>query len=275
MKIKKILKFKTKFKILFFNKKTTYPKIYKKKNKIFYFLINYQIFNFFFFLLKKNICNNKYIFNLKETYYYNLNAPSQSKFVFNKYNFFFNINIFNYIYLYNSFFKSYLFNFFFFFNKKKFQPFYLLFNFSKNKFFINLLDINKKIFFFVSSGFFIKFFEKKKSFKKNKLVKILMIKFLRKILILLQIKNMIFLIKNNPVNFLELINNLNQPIVHNFLNPFSGHVFKDSFTNNLKFSFNFFIFFKNQPYTFLKKKKNGRVKRKILRKIIIENKLVD
>lgn len=165
--------------------------------------------------------------------------------------------------------------FFLFFNKKNYKPFYILFNFSQNKFFINLLDTNKKAFFFVSSGFFIKFFEKKKSFKKNKLVKLLMIKFLRKILILIKLKNLIFFIRNNPINFLELLNTLNQPIVHNFINPINGSLIKDSSTNDLKFSFNFLIFLKNQPYTFLKKRKKGRVKRKILRKIILENNLVD
>jgi hypothetical protein len=122
----------------------------------------------------------------------------------------------------------------------------------------------------------IKFYEKKKSLKKTKTIKFLLIKFLRKILIILKITNLIFKIKKKPIYFLELLNLLNQPISHKFINPCDTK-FIDETTKIKKnlFRFIFFIFSKNTSFSKLKLKKKGRIKRKILRKIILTNKLID
>lgn len=263
-------------KYYFYKKKKKYPKlIYKKKNFVFNSLINYQIYNMSFLKPLNIYFQNKYLSHLKDLYNYNFffyyNLDNLNKNTTQISNFY----IFNYIYIYNFFFKNFMSSFSFYFKAKIYKPYYLIFNFYKDKFLINLLTNNKNLFFFVSPGFFIKFFEKKKSFKKNKLVKFLMIKFLKKILIILNLKYLIFFIKQNPINLLELLNTLYQPIAHSFFNPLKNVFIEDNVSYGLKSRFLFFIFMKNESYSKLKKRKPGRVKRKILRKIILTNKLID
>jgi hypothetical protein len=68
-------------------------------------------------------------------------------------------------------------------------------------------------------------------------------------------------------------------IPHKFLNPCENK-FIDETTETTKskkdlFRFIFFVFSKTTSYSKLKIKKKGRIKRKILRKIILTNKLID
>jgi hypothetical protein len=152
---------------------------------------------------------------------------------------------------------------------------YLIFSFRKNRLFINLLNFYKKNFLFLSSGLFIKFFEKKKSFKKNKIIKILLAKYLRKIFILAKVNNLIFLVKSIPVYFLEIINFLNQPIIHKFINPYTDKVVEETSDKTFSLRIMHIIFLKNKSFAINKIRKKGRIKRKIIRKVILENKLID
>jgi hypothetical protein len=138
---------------------------------------------------------------------------------------------------------------------------------------MNIFKIN---FLGLSTGLFIKFYEKKKSLKKTKTIKFLLIRFLRKILLISKINNLIFKIKKKPIYFLELLNLLNQRIIHKFLNPCENKFIDETVKPKINpFRFIFFIFLKNISYSKLKLKKKGRIKRKILRKIILNNKLID
>jgi hypothetical protein len=128
---------------------------------------------------------------------------------------------------------------------------------------------------FLSPGLFIKFFEKKKSFKKNKIIKILLAKYLRKIFILTKVNNLTFWIKGIPVYLLEIINFLNQPIVHKFINPYTNKIVEETTLKTFSLRIINIVLFKNKSFCINKTKKKGRVKRKIIRKIILENKLID
>ena len=63
--------------------------------------------------------------------------------------------------------------------------YFLTFAFRKNRFFISLTNYKRVLHLFLSPGLFLKISGKGKSFKKNKLIKLLMVKCLRKILILI------------------------------------------------------------------------------------------
>lgn len=186
---------------------------------------------------------------------------------------------FDYTYFYHVLFQkiSYdAFNFVKKLKKKKTRNTYnLILTFRKNKFFINLNDEIKQNYFFLSTGFFIKFFDKKKIYKKSKIIRTLMAKYLRKIYLLLNFPRTIVLVKKNPIFFLEFLNLFNQQIPHKFNEPLTNKEIKDENPNKLVTKFLYFIFISSQSYVNNKTKKQGRVKRKISRKIVIRNSLID
>jgi hypothetical protein len=159
--------------------------------------------------------------------------------------------------------------------KKQRSCHYIIFSFIQNRLFINLQNINKKNYLFMSTGLFIKFFERRKSFKKNKLIKLLMAKFLRKLIILSRITNVILFIKNNPVFLLEIINFLNTPIAYKFVDPHEPRTIEETEKSPYLVKILYFIFLNNRDFSKNKKRKQGRVKRKILRKLVFQNRVID
>jgi diacylglycerol kinase len=153
--------------------------------------------------------------------------------------------------------------------------YYLVLTFNKDRLFVNLLNRRKKNFLFVSNGFFIKFFEKRKAFKKGKAVKLLVAKYLRKFFLISKIKNLMLIVNNNPVFLLEMLNTINVPIVHKFYDPFSQTAIEEKKPDISMIKFLYFIFLENINFSNNKVRKKGRIKRKILRKLVLKDKLVD
>jgi hypothetical protein len=152
----------------------------------------------------------------------------------------------------------------------------LILTFINQKLFLNLQNnSNKKNYLHLSPGLFIKYFDKKKSVKKTKNIKLLMAKYLRKIYIILKIKYQMILIKKTPVHILEFLSFFNSPIIHKFNNPLNDKVIEDKKRINPLTRTLYFIFLKSHDFSFTKKKKKGRIKRKIMRKLIIKNKITD
>jgi hypothetical protein len=160
--------------------------------------------------------------------------------------------------------------------KKKNRLIYsLILSFKKNKLYVNLQNLNKKNYLSLSAGLFIKFFEKKKSLKKNKTIKLLMAKYVRKLFLVSKIKNVILMIRRIPVFINEIINFFNMPIAHKFLNPIDGKNIEENENNFTQIKFLYFLFLENKNFSKNKIAQKGRIKRKILRKVVFENKLVD
>ena len=155
------------------------------------------------------------------------------------------------------------------------SPFIVVLSFKKSRLFITLKNFFKKNITSLSSGLFIKFFEKKKSFKKNKTIKLLMIKYLRKLLIISKITTLALLVKKTPIFLTELLNLMNTPISHKFLNPIDGKLTEEDLKSFTSFKFLYFIFLQNKSFCKNKLRLKGRIKRKILRKITLENRLAD
>lgn len=159
--------------------------------------------------------------------------------------------------------------------KKNKLFFYLIFSFNNGRLFVNIQNHKKRNFFFLSQGFFIKFFEKKKSLKKTKTFKMLTAKYLRKLYLLNRIKYNIFIIKKNPVFFLEILNFLHSPIIHKFNAPYIDGLVEEKKSNNTLIKVLYFVFIKNKDFSKNKYKKKGRIKRKITRKLVLENSVTD
>lgn len=141
--------------------------------------------------------------------------------------------------------------------------------------YINLQNFKRRNFFFLSVGFFLKYFEKRKALKKNKSLKILLARYVRKLYLLVKFKYTLFFIRSIPTYLAELVNTLNTPIIHKFLTPFNDKLFEDSSLNQNIFNINYFIFLKNIDFSNNKIRKKGRIKRKITRKIFMENSIID
>jgi hypothetical protein len=122
---------------------------------------------------------------------------------------------------------------------------------------------------------FIKFFEKRKSAKKNKNIKLLMAKFLRKLIYIVKIKYLFFFVRNNPLHLTDFLFFLNTPIIHKYVNPENGQIIEEKNVNSSLFKITNFIFFKNIDFTKNKIRKKGRIKRKITRKVVLTNNLTD
>ena len=259
----------------FFKNKIQYHPIFLKKKYEFSFSITYQIYQYNLNFLKKKFNNLKYAKLL------DLIKSKRIKSFFKNSNFLSNLNInsiLNFIFIYKFFFYSIYIDIFFFIKfikSKKRLIYFLILSFKKKKLYINFKNINKKNYLSLSTGLFIKFFEKRKSIKKNKAIKLLMAKYLRKLFIISKIKNIILIIKKTPIFISEIVNFFNLPIAHKFLNPIEQKIIEELPNDSLNIKFLYFIFSENKNFSKNKLAQKGRIKRKILRKVTFENKIVD
>jgi hypothetical protein len=271
-KLKKNLKTKLNLKNSYF-----YDYNFIKNNYESYKLNLYSTYQNNFKYFKKNFNNKKYLkllFLIKTNKLKTLNTAHKHITLNSlKSNF-----ILNFILLYNFFLNAIYLDIFYFskFLKTKNRIiFFLILSFKKKKLYINLQNLKKKTYLSISTGLFIKFFEKRKSIKKNKAIKLLMAKYLRKLFIISKITNLIMMIKKTPLFINELVNFLNLPIAHKFLNPIDQKTIDESFNKKLTIKFLYFIFTENKNFSKNKLPQKGRIKRKILRKVTFENKIVD
>ena len=102
-----------------------------------------------------------------------------------------------------------------------------------------------------------------------------MAKYVRKLFLVSKIKNVILMIRRIPVFINEIINFFNMPIAHKFLNPIDGKNIEENENNFTQIKFLYFLFLENKNFSKNKIAQKGRIKRKILRKVVFENKLVD
>lgn len=275
-KSKKNLNTKLNYKDNFFlKKKHFFFKLNPKKNFQLIQTNYYNIYKNNTFFSKKNFNNIKYdkLLNLIKS---KKIKPSNALNNFlNKINY---NAINNFVLIYNFFLNSIYIDVFYltkFLKDKTRSLFFLILSFKKKKLYINLQNTKKKNYLSISAGLFIKFFEKRKSIKKNKNIKLLMAKYLRKLFIISKISNLILIIKKTPLFVNELINFLNTPIAHKFVNPIDNKIIDESLNRKLSIRFLYFIFMENKNFSKNKISAKGRIKRKILRKITFENKIID
>jgi hypothetical protein len=155
----------------------------------------------------------------------------------------------------------------------------LYLTFTANRLFINMVSKGglRHNYFSLSVGLFLKFLNGKKSFKKGKLIKLLLMKYVRKLLIVSEIRDLVVFTKRTPVFFTELCNSLISPIIRPFMNPFTNFMYDDTKLNSSKPKLRIKQIFFYQPKSFgsMKGPRKGRLKRKIMRRIIRTNRVCD
>lgn len=176
----------------------------------------------------------------------------------------------------------------FFFVKKNAEKlmvtsfYYLNFKFKRSLFFINIYNSVNQNYMSLSLGLFLKFFNKKKAFKKNKTLKLLTMRFLRKLFIALTFRNMYLRVRGIPVMLTKLLTTLNKPIIHSFTDPLSNilidetsHEYRTTRLKKPLLLTPYIYFTQNKSFTYMKTRKRGRVKRKIRRKLVKLNNVID
>lgn len=159
--------------------------------------------------------------------------------------------------------------------KKNLQlPNILMLNFKRSRFFPSLKILNSDTYLTLSLGLFSSFFYKGKFFIKNKAVYLVVASFLRKILLYSGMSNLLFIIQRTPIYLNEILSTINNPVINLYKHPFNENIINENKIKN-NFYFNYFIFLKNKPYGFMKNRKKGRVKRKILKRVVSVNRLTD
>ena len=130
---------------------------------------------------------------------------------------------------------------------------------------------------FLSLGFFLKYFEKRKVLKKSKAFKLLLARSLRKIFLLSRLNKFFFFIRGIPLYFVEMLRTLNQRIDHPFFNPYDKLVFDESNprTTLSLIKVPYFFFIKNVSFVPSKTRKRGRIKRKLRRRLFVKNRVSD
>ena len=157
-----------------------------------------------------------------------------------------------------------------------FFPEFIYFNFKNRKLHISLQTSSPHyIYFTLSPGLLLAKFFLKKSLKKKNKIKILSTRFLRKLLLLLEITLVSVRVRGLPFGFGQYLRQLYTPVIHNFLNPFSNLILNDTFSSKTQVQVISFLLKKGAPITQLKTRRRGRIKRKVLRKLIHNNSLTD
>ena len=146
----------------------------------------------------------------------------------------------------------------------------LILKFNNHQFFISVLDyFLKKNYFSLLPGLLLKHLEgKRKSAKKTLSTKLLLMRFLRKLLIVSRITHLSVTLKGVPLFLQKLFSFLNKPLSHTFIDPLTKKEIDETGEFYTTFTFHRLLFLKPKPYGYQKTKKKGRIKRKIRRKII-------
>jgi hypothetical protein len=147
-------------------------------------------------------------------------------------------------------------------------------NFTRGRFFPTLRTVLGETYFFLSLGLLSKFLLKGKSFTKSKTVFILLASFLRKVLLFSSFKNLYLFVNKTPLYFKEIMSTINDSVINIYKNPFSNNLVTEKDLPN-PFVFPVIVFTNNKPYGFMKTKQKGRLKRKVAKRLIMINRVLD
>jgi hypothetical protein len=153
----------------------------------------------------------------------------------------------------------------------------LVLKFNQHQFFISLLDpAKRRNYFSLLPGLLLKHIEgSRKSAKKALTTKLLLMRFLRKLLIVSRIKNFTVIVKGIPLFIVQLFTFLNNPLTHAIKDPFTKKIIDETGDSYTIFNYFHLFFLRPKPYGYQKTRKKGRVKRKIRRKIARSARVID
>jgi len=174
-----------------------------------------------------------------------------------------------------SLFKFSLYLFFFSRNVATLHLYRLYFNFRASRFYVNLVGADGRNYLSLSTGLFLKFFNNKKSLKKGKALKLLMSKLLRKLLITSNVSDLLLFVKGSPLFLTEILRFLFAPLASPFWDPVRGQSYVEDHQSMFFLKAHFIYFLKTVSYTSMKAPKRGRLKRKVTKRLVSKNNVMD
>jgi hypothetical protein len=154
------------------------------------------------------------------------------------------------------------------------RPKVLALNYPRSRFFPVIRTLEGSTYLALSLGMFAVMFNKGKSFLRNKSVFMAAVGFLRKILLFSSISEFILIVQKTPQYLQETLAALNEPVVNIYKDPFGLDLIVEKQLPP-RFSFSMFLFQNNKPYGTVKVKQKGRLKRKIAKRIVSMNRVLD
>lgn len=161
------------------------------------------------------------------------------------------------------------------------KPYFILYwTFTKtHRLYINMRnnqDLNYN-YFSLFPGFFLKFYKNRRPLKRTKLFKVLLVKFLRKLLIIGNVRSFNIVINRSPTLFTELYKLFTTPNIVPYRIPNKKNSYLDSVINANQnvFIARKFIFSRTKFYGLFKERRRGRLKRKVARRLIKKNAILD
>ena len=150
-------------------------------------------------------------------------------------------------------------------------------NFKRARFFPSLRSyFYEGLYIAMSLGLLSKYFLKPKCFTKNKTIYLALAAFLRKVLLYCSFPYLYLTVTRTPRYFNEILAKIMEPAVSLYKDPFSpkGEVVSENKKLN-NFTFSALFFFTPKKYGLVKTRKRGRLKRKIHRRLILLNRVLD
>lgn len=163
----------------------------------------------------------------------------------------------------------------------KYLPYYyLIWTFArKHRVYLNMRSKANPFYnyFSLSPGIFLKFYGGRRPLKRSKLFRFLLVKFLRKILLHSGIQHLFFIVNHGPVLFQEMYKLLFTPDINPYSVPYKSSLYRDDIINaqNTLFNVHGFVFQRTKFYGIHKLKNKGRLKRRVTRRLIAQNKVLD
>ena len=149
-----------------------------------------------------------------------------------------------------------------------------LINYKRRNFFPNISSNHGRVMVTTSLGLFSKMLNKGKSFIRSKMVYLITMSFFRKVLIYSSFRNLTLFIKNEPLYLNELLSTLFKPVVGFYKHPFNNYLVDEKLIKTA-YKFNSILFINNKKFTIQKTRKRGRLKRRIIKRLISVNKVLD
>ena len=162
-------------------------------------------------------------------------------------------------------------------NVKIREQYYLNLNFKRIRFFPFLQKNGKsQVFFNNSLGMVSKFFSKTKAFLRQKTSYLLSASFLRKVMIYTGLGRLVLRIKGVPLFLRDIISTILNAGQKNYDHPFKTPTYSvDENVLHRGFHFKYVLFTNLKPHSMMKRKKKGRLKRKIAKKVVLLNNILD
>lgn len=149
-------------------------------------------------------------------------------------------------------------------------------NFKRNRFFPQFKEKESQETIFNNSlGITSKYFSKKKSYLRGKSSYLLSAAYIRRFLVSLGLTKLLLEVVKIPKYFKEIIRVVtsNTNVLYN--HPFGKNITVNEKANPIEIGFSYVFFNNNKPYSVVKIKKKGRLKRKISKKVKLLNNILD